>query len=625
MSLRSNYGNENKVTDTKLSVRYASEIAKVTDTGVIYHVTRYASKSYKYIGMSEDGASACKDALEAKYYRQYAKYELDGEKILARFAFCCTAEIVPQHVEGDNWACVVTVNEQDDIYTRQEARTLEQCRAQFSFAEVRDYDEDVPVADGLAIIQAVFDNPSQIVRVYYNTNISGFVADASHLILEYYRKADDEWVQVDSSNVRYSDSLVEADTVERPFWRLKYVAEAGAAPILSNEVEPIEDPSKVALRLTRCSLDILNAVQSFEYEHDIDIQLIANHITPEWYNEATAEWVPVTSGIFIRGEVYIEIRPPDPEPQTWRLHFQNGSINYYSQAVRSSGEGASAYPIEITQAKIVDGASYRTCELHVTTPIPFATLRKNEWLWAYITPENSYGFPVSIASEGIGRYVLMFENGKRDASFGVDGSSFQLQACQLQGRPGIASNVVTPEVVPPDIVITGISNVQLGRQIDFDFNLSEQIDPTRLELYRFDEVSVKGLDDDKWGKVDSVGFSDHMITPTDDGLFKIAYVDVNGAEHWSEPFAGPNANYIDFDEFKKIDGGRLRATYVAKPNITSSDVTLYAYFEGGTYSSITDGVTRVENSLDFNPVDGAIGYFLLSIYGTSSTTRIPEA
>lgn len=101
MSLLSTFNDYNKVTDTALQVKYSispetvkvmgwhkSDPSSETETygeyDMMYYVcSRYATKSYAYVGMTYDAALSCQQAKIDQYTRDYSTVKLvdgtDGE------------------------------------------------------------------------------------------------------------------------------------------------------------------------------------------------------------------------------------------------------------------------------------------------------------------------------------------------------------------------------------------------------------------------------------------------------------------------------------------------------------------------------------------------------------------
>lgn len=150
MALLSAYNDYNKVTSTALNVKYSIEMGtmtkKVTTGGKgssgstqyidepYYRVTRYATKSYSYVGMDYNTAVACQNAKISQYTRPYSRIVeilssdptweppiedpeaeapeftvLSTENIIA-----CTSDIVARHDAGGMWNVIINVNETDE-------------------------------------------------------------------------------------------------------------------------------------------------------------------------------------------------------------------------------------------------------------------------------------------------------------------------------------------------------------------------------------------------------------------------------------------------------------------------------------------------------------------------------
>ena len=145
MGLLSSYSDYNKVTSTALKVQYAVEPDRYEYTGWVedperdvsswvtydrpyYRVTRYATKSYSYVGMDEATAISCQNAKVSQYTRSFSRVtqvevpEPDlpdhTQTVLSTETTReCRSDIAAQHVDGHMWNVVINVNENDEKFS----------------------------------------------------------------------------------------------------------------------------------------------------------------------------------------------------------------------------------------------------------------------------------------------------------------------------------------------------------------------------------------------------------------------------------------------------------------------------------------------------------------------------
>lgn len=158
MSLLTRYGDANKQTSTGLCVRYACEEDSTYSGWFIY--TRYASKTYSYVGMDYDTAKACAAAKRAQYLRRHNRVTIDatmaGAAAFSIFAkdtqvyeALCTISMV--HGEGDSWNVEIQVNETESRASNSASASPESL---FSSENGWDYDEGAAAASEIAITEA---------------------------------------------------------------------------------------------------------------------------------------------------------------------------------------------------------------------------------------------------------------------------------------------------------------------------------------------------------------------------------------------------------------------------------------------------------------------------------------
>ena len=134
MALLTTYTSANCVVSSALQIRYtfASRSQAVVYTadssGTVsakypVYVTRLATKTYSYVGMTEAAARACAKAKIAKYTRNQSDesygtyYDVDAAtKTLVKKTVkipTCQATITARQTSGDMWQCDIQVSESD--------------------------------------------------------------------------------------------------------------------------------------------------------------------------------------------------------------------------------------------------------------------------------------------------------------------------------------------------------------------------------------------------------------------------------------------------------------------------------------------------------------------------------
>jgi hypothetical protein len=163
MALLQSYSAANMLVDTGLAVRYYQSMVKTARANatadnsitayldgkmqlVDWRVTRRATKSYKFVGMTEAAAKACADIKKRQYTR--VTYT-DGTPAVE-----CVADIdVVRTDESDSWEVDINVNETDSKLTSvcvgDPATLFETCAD-------RDYDEGDPTTFAAKPLEFLF-------------------------------------------------------------------------------------------------------------------------------------------------------------------------------------------------------------------------------------------------------------------------------------------------------------------------------------------------------------------------------------------------------------------------------------------------------------------------------------
>lgn len=158
MSLLTRYGDANKQTSTGLCVRYSCEEDSTYSGWFVF--TRYASKTYSYVGMDYDTAKACAAAKRTQYLRRHNRVTIEattaGAAAVSIFAkdtqvyeALCTISMV--HGEGDSWDVEIQVNETESRASPSASTSPESL---FSSENGWDYDEGAAAASEIAITEA---------------------------------------------------------------------------------------------------------------------------------------------------------------------------------------------------------------------------------------------------------------------------------------------------------------------------------------------------------------------------------------------------------------------------------------------------------------------------------------
>ena len=196
MGLITTYDDRNKVTDRGLAIRYSSEPVIELSTSY-YLVTRYATKTYSYVGMDYKTAAECASAKRAQYTRNYATVALTSSSTppvssetssptspvtsknpVVIYVKQCLADIAPQRTNGDMWDVVLQINETDVKFSYDNPDNLE-----FIFEEEnrRNYDETGGGSAALTLNSV--SRSGTRASISYSTNIANI--DRSRLMLIY--------------------------------------------------------------------------------------------------------------------------------------------------------------------------------------------------------------------------------------------------------------------------------------------------------------------------------------------------------------------------------------------------------------------------------------------------------
>lgn len=188
MALRTTSSSANKHESRGLCVRYRLDFVDRS----YWRVTRTATKSYSYFGMTREAAAECRDLKLAQYTRSYSylsseEVPVEGtERMMPGVAtkYGCGATFSVRREHGSSWSCNIEVNE-TDIKT---ASTMPADPAALFAAEnARAYDEDAAGTVGLTITGVTFQEgvggPRGRFKITYTENI-GSTFDFSRVMVE---------------------------------------------------------------------------------------------------------------------------------------------------------------------------------------------------------------------------------------------------------------------------------------------------------------------------------------------------------------------------------------------------------------------------------------------------------
>ena len=184
MGLWTTYGDGNKVTSSGLSIRYS-----VLPGTSGYEVTRYATKSYSFVGMDRTTAKSCASAKRSQYTRQYSRVSTAGVSAAEVTVVECPCDIAETPQGGGMWQVQISVNETD---TKPASDIPADPASLFAAANGRNYDEGEGDGGGkpLLVLNSV-SRSEQGTSASYTANIQGFVAAA--LVLQWKTSESGSW------------------------------------------------------------------------------------------------------------------------------------------------------------------------------------------------------------------------------------------------------------------------------------------------------------------------------------------------------------------------------------------------------------------------------------------------
>ena len=186
-NLKRVYDDSNKITDVGLSVTYRQQrmSGTLTVSGVQIpvswvEITRFAKKSYMFVGMDKETAYACAQAKRSQYTRDFS--HIDSSNLTSTtpstyYVRECPSDIAPQHGEGGVWSVQITVNEQDVVAT---SNFQNDPASLFTEANGRNYDEDAG-STSLALTSAtrvVAVDSSSTLEISYTCGITDYSPSA---------------------------------------------------------------------------------------------------------------------------------------------------------------------------------------------------------------------------------------------------------------------------------------------------------------------------------------------------------------------------------------------------------------------------------------------------------------
>ena len=189
MGLWTTYGDMNKVTSRGLAVRYSVQPAAIG-----YEVTRYATKSYAFVGMDRATAKSCASAKRSQYTREYSRVKTksgtSGSTVAEVTVVECPCDIAETPQGGGMWQVQISVNETD---AKPSAEIPSDPASLFTAANGRNYDEGEGDGGGkpLLVLNSVARYLSTQAAVSYSTSIEGFVEAA--LVLQYKTSESGSW------------------------------------------------------------------------------------------------------------------------------------------------------------------------------------------------------------------------------------------------------------------------------------------------------------------------------------------------------------------------------------------------------------------------------------------------
>lgn len=135
MALKTDYSDANIIVEEPLKVTYSTQIISgswgYTSGNVSGSYTRmrenhrYATKRFRYVGMTHSAALACRDALIEKFTRDFKMSywngdAMGGEWLSMTGGTMVMADVSPEENEDGSYDVLVNVNEDDTKYTKVE-------------------------------------------------------------------------------------------------------------------------------------------------------------------------------------------------------------------------------------------------------------------------------------------------------------------------------------------------------------------------------------------------------------------------------------------------------------------------------------------------------------------------
>lgn len=139
MALLETFDEKNLVLSQGLAIRYNTR-----RTGSSYTLTRYATKSYSFVGLSLDAAKRCRDEKRALYTRDVVSVRAESYRDFIDQRLTADISIRPQG--ADAYRVDISVSEQDSRRVNREYESLNINPADvFKLENLREYDESYPL------------------------------------------------------------------------------------------------------------------------------------------------------------------------------------------------------------------------------------------------------------------------------------------------------------------------------------------------------------------------------------------------------------------------------------------------------------------------------------------------
>lgn len=178
-NLFSTYTATNMITSQGLTVGYDQQYTPAQgDVPAYYTVTRYARKTYSFVGLTEEAAYECAAAKRAQYTRAYRRIDTSSGSPVDISLYCCAADVTPSHDNGCAWSVSVNVSETD---VRHSAEVVEDLATFFASENGRNYDDTGAFA-ALTLDSA---SRSGTLATYEYTENLGPDFDSTRLIFQY--------------------------------------------------------------------------------------------------------------------------------------------------------------------------------------------------------------------------------------------------------------------------------------------------------------------------------------------------------------------------------------------------------------------------------------------------------